>query len=199
MRSLGALILCLLPVFASAEIPWQAFQIKREFVRINQHVWGLNNPAMLASQIEAESGFVDGLTSSAGARGICQAMPATASLVERADSGLNGLTRYSVPYCLRFQAWLMKDEYSAYKPGRGPCTALLFAGGAYNGGRRMLDAEIAQCRADSECDPTRWFGHVSAKRTRSWAAFNESRPYVTRLYMREGAYADAGFGVAQCR
>lgn len=195
---LSSLLACS-PARSASDVPRAALVLKRDFVRAHRQVWGVENPAFLAAQIEAESRWIDGQTSSAGARGICQAIEPTAAALERRYSDLAGLGRYSIHWCLLAGARLMREEFERYLPGRGRCSALLFAASAYNGGPTRLNAEVTLCEADQACDPSRWFGHVSSKRSRSWAAWNENRPYTERIFTREPAYADAGFGVLTCR
>lgn len=180
-------------------VPRAADRYKRDFVAVNRQIWGIGNPAFTASQIEAESAWRDGQTSSANARGLCQFIEPTALGIERQYEDIAGLARYSPAWCFRANAYLMRDEVARYKPGRGECTALLMAASAYNGGPYRLNAEIAMCREDAACDASRWFGHVDSKRSRAWWAWNENRPYVTRIYSREPAYAADGWGRLVCR
>lgn len=166
---------------------------------IHRQVWGLENPAFLAAQIEAESYWIDGRISSAAARGLCQFIEPTAAGVERLDPGLVELGRYSPAWCFRAQATLMKDEFGRFKPGRGSCTALLLAASSYNGGPKLLQREIDLCARDPGCDPSRWFGHISSQSARARWAWNENRPYVERIWAREPNYAAEGWGTSECR
>ena len=172
--------------------------LQRDFVAINRQIWGIDNPAMLAGQIEAESGWRDGQVSTAAARGICQSIEPTAVSVEVQYPELKGLARYSPRWCLEFQARHVRDLHARFRPGRGDCSALLFAFGGYVGSPGTLEREIALCKADADCNPSRWFGNVEAKQARADRHFRDSRFYVLKIFTREPEYADAGFGARWC-
>lgn len=180
-------------------IPREARALKREFVAVNRQIWGPENPAFLAAQVDAESGWVDGLTSSAKARGICQFIEGTAAGAEKKwQSDLAGLARYSPRWCLRAQSRLMKEEYDRWIVGRGQCSAILFSASAYNGGPSRLAAETFLCADDEDCAADRWFGNVARKKARAQWAIDENRAYVMRIFQSEPSYADDGFGILFC-
>lgn len=175
-------------------IPRAADAHKREFIRVTRQVWGLTAPAWLASQIEAESGWVDGLTSSANARGLCQVIPTTAAGVEHQYYGLANLGRYSARYCYYFISLHMRDLYRDFLENRDRFNAIRFASAAYNGAPSTLRSEIALCAADADCDPNEWSENVATKRARAIHHWRESRGYVARIARREPVYAEALWG-----
>lgn len=183
---------------AALEVPREAAAYKRDFVRIHRQVWGLDNPAMLAAQIGQESGWVDGLTSRAGARGMCQFIAATAAGVEDQYPGLASWGRYSPTWCLYAQALHMRDLVRDYEEDRDACNAMRFALSAYNGGPRMLNREVALCKADDICDYEWWNENVAVKNARAGWAWRENRTYVARISLREQFYAADGWGKAVC-
>jgi soluble lytic murein transglycosylase-like protein len=186
------------PSAYSFEVPREAKEWKRLYVGTVRQVWGLSTPAWLAAQIGQESGWRDGLTSSAGARGLCQFIPATAAGIEGQFDGLASLGRYSPKWCFYAQALHMRDLYADYARGRDRCEAIKFSGAAYNGGPTALAREIGLCGQDRSCDPTRW-ADVAQKTSRAGWAIRENRGYVTRITEREGAYASTGWGMEYCR
>lgn len=167
-------------------------------MKATRQVWGLEAPAWLAAQVGQESGWRDGLTSSAGARGLCQFIPATAAGIEQQYVGLAGWGRYSPTWCFYAQALLMRDLFADYRPDRDRCNAIQFAGSAYNGGPTMLGREIALCHVDPDCDARFWDESVATQNARAGWAWRENRAYVFRITQREPLYAAAGWGARYC-
>ena len=199
MRAAFWLAWLLLPWPSEAAVPRAAEPHQRQFIGAWRAVLGAAVPAMMGAQVEAESAWRDGQTSSANARGLCQFIEPTAIGIERQNPGLGALGRYSPAWCARAQALLMRDLRDTFATGRGPCSAWLFALAGYNGSPSTLRREIAACAADIDCDHSRWFEHVATHRARTWAHWNESRGYVLRIFSREPVYAAAGWGVSLCR
>lgn len=194
------LLLALLSVSPSdAAVPAAANRYKAEFVAAYRSTFGPSYPAMLPAQIEAESAWRDGQTSSASARGLCQFIEPTAAGQERITPTLKAFARYSPAWCARAQASLMRDLWTAFETDRSPCSAFLLALAGYNGSPSTLRREIALCAGADGCDTSRWFEHVATQRARSWPHWSENRAYVTRVFSREPAYAAAGWGAPLCR
>lgn len=193
------LLACSPSAYSQLTVPPAAAEWKRLFTNAYRNVWGLAPPAWLGAQIGQESGWRDGLTSSAGARGLCQFIHATAGGIESQYSGLAAWGRYSPEWCAYAQALLMRDLYRDYQPGRTRCDGIKLAGSAYNGGPAALNREIGLCGQDRNCDPTKWTGHVERKHSRAGWAIRENRGYVARITAREPVYAAAGWGVRFCR
>lgn len=183
---------------ADAQVPPEARAWKRQYLGAARQVWGLDLPAWQAAQVGQESGWRDGLTSSAGARGLCQFIPATAAGVERQYAGLESWGRYSPRWCFYAQSLLMRELFHDYRPDRDECSAIAFAGSAYNGGPTMLRREIALCVTDPICDHEHWSENVETKNARAGWAWRENRSYVHRITVREPVYAASGWGRAYC-
>jgi hypothetical protein len=205
MRWLVVLVLIFWSVrgYASSHfvVPSIAERYKRIYIAAWRTHWGLNYPAALGAQIGQESGWREGLTSSAKARGQCQAIEPTAIALNKQVPGLSSLPMYGPHWCAVAQAALMKELYGRFRmAGRGECDQLKFALSAYNGGLVMLSREIAECVRDGvdNCDPTQWSEHVEYKRSRAGWAFVENRTYVRRIIARESTYATAGWGREWC-
>jgi membrane-bound lytic murein transglycosylase MltF len=197
-RLLSAIIVITLTQTSFAEVPREAAAFKRMFIKTYRQVWGLNNPAWLAAQIGQESGWRDGLTSSAGAKGMCQFIPATAAGVDSQYPGLASWSRYSPQWCAYAQALLMRELYRSNDDLRDPCNSMKFAGSAYNGGPTMLNREIALCKTNPNCDHEHWDENVATMNARAAWAWKENRTYVTRITQREKFYADELWGTAIC-
>ena len=199
MLRLAILLLMLLPVLADAAVPLQAEPHKRPFLRAVRQVWGLEHPAWLAAQVGQESGWRDGLTSTAGAKGICQFIGPTAFGIENQYPGLASLARFSPQWCFWAQSLLMADLYAEFGVGRTRCEGIRFAGSAYNGGPGILRREAALCAADwPDCDQRQWSENVAVKNARAGWAWRENRTYVSRITRAEGDYAAQGWGTAWC-
>ncbi len=189
---------CSPPAF-SLTVPAEAQSWKRQFLNANQQVWGLSSPAWLAAQLGQESGWRDGLKSSAGALGLCQFIPSTAAGIEQQFAGLAALGRYSPKWCFYAQAYLMRDLYNTYRKDRDQCNGMKMAGSAYNGGGVMLRRELSLCAADyPNCDNRLWDENVGTKNARATWAYKENRSYVFRITQREPLYAASGWGIRFC-
>lgn len=180
-------------------VPLEADQWKRQYLNQARQVWGLDLPAWLAAQVGQESGWRDGLRSSAGAQGLCQFIEATAVGIERQYAGLASWGRYSPRWCFYAQNLLMRELFHDYRDIRDGCNAIKFAGSAYNGGPTMLGREVALCVVDKTCDREHWDENVAVKNARAGWAWRENREYVTRITQREAAYAATGWGRVYCR
>lgn len=195
------LVLALLCLPANGQsIPLEAAQYKRPFLKAVRQVWGLDAPAWLAAQVGQESGWRDGLTSSASARGLCQFIEGTASGIERQYAGLASWGRYSPAWCFYAQSLLMRDLFRDFAVGRNECDGIKFAGAGYNGSPSTLRREIALCVADHpNCDRRLWSENVATKRYRAVNYWQENRGYVFRITRNEPLYESDGWGRAYCK
>src|SRR4051794_21235102 len=123
------------------------------------------DPALIAGVIYAESHFIDGRTSSAGAEGLMQLTPATAEYIAHKSGGTQfrtsdlGTPQVNIAYGAFYLRYLMRRY--------GDDVPLVLA--AYNAGEGNVDKWIAQARAqDKALD-------ISA------IPFGETRDYVTRV------------------
>lgn len=187
------------PLASDAAVPSAADKYKRQFISAYREVIGLDHPALLGAQVEAESAWIDGQVSSAKARGLCQFIEPTALGIEKQNPGLGALGRYSPAWCARAQAYLMRDLFAEFGKGRSPCSGWLVSFASYNGSPSTLRREINACDATLQCDSKRWFEHIATQRSRTWAHWNENRSYVMRIFSREPDYVASGWGKSVCR
>jgi soluble lytic murein transglycosylase len=123
------------------------------------------DPALIAGVIYAESHFIDGRTSSAGAEGLMQLTPATAQYIANKSGGTAfrvsdlGTAQVNIAYGAFYLRYLM-ERY-------GDDVPLVLA--AYNAGEGNVDKWIAQARAkDKALD-------IDA------IPFGETRSYVAKV------------------
>jgi soluble lytic murein transglycosylase len=123
------------------------------------------DPALIAGVIYAESHFIDGRTSSAGAQGLMQLTPATAQYIAQKSGGTAfrvsdlGTPQVNIAYGAFYLRYLM-ERY-------GDDVPLVLA--AYNAGEGNVDKWIARARAkDKALD-------IDA------IPFGETRSYVTKV------------------
>jgi soluble lytic murein transglycosylase len=123
------------------------------------------DPALIAGVIYAESHFIDGRTSSAGAEGLMQLTPATAQYIANRSGGTAfevsdlGTAQVNIAYGAFYLRYLM-ERY-------GDDVPLVLA--AYNAGEGNVDKWIAAARAkDKALD----IGAIP---------FGETRSYVTKV------------------
>jgi soluble lytic murein transglycosylase len=123
------------------------------------------DPALIAGVIYAESHFIDGRTSSAGAQGLMQLTPATAQYIAQKSGGTAfevsdlGTPQVNIAYGAFYLRYLMKRY--------GDDVPLVLA--AYNAGEGNVDKWIAQARAK---DQALNIGAIP---------FGETRSYVTKV------------------
>jgi soluble lytic murein transglycosylase len=123
------------------------------------------DPALIAGVIYAESHFIDGRTSSAGAEGLMQLTPATAQYIANKSGGTAfrvsdlGTAQVNIAYGAFYLRYLM-NRYGGDVP-------LVLA--AYNAGEGNVDKWIAQARAE---DKALDIGAIP---------FGETRSYVTKV------------------
>jgi soluble lytic murein transglycosylase len=135
-----------------------------DIIRQQAHDKGLD-PALIAGVIYAESHFISGRTSSAGAEGLMQLTPATAKYIAQKSGGTAfqtsdlGTPQVNIAYGAFYLRYLM---------GRyGDDVPLVLA--AYNAGEGNVDKWIAEARAkDKSLD-------INA------IPFGETRSYVTKV------------------
>ena len=192
---------CLITTVASAQLPPVpgSRMHKRAYLSAVQAIWGLNYPAWLAAQVEAESLWIDKRVSSANAQGICQFIPPTAEGLEKVYLDLAKMARYSPYWCYYAQSLLMRDLYDSFlAKDRTQCDTLKFATAGYNGSPATLRREMAICAEDPKCDPNKWELNVGTKSDRRPEHFLESRTYVRRIGRRESVYTQDGWGKGVC-
>jgi peptidoglycan lytic transglycosylase len=157
-----AAVLALQPLFHHA-VREIALPLRHEdIIRQQARDKGLD-PALIAGVIYAESHFIDGRTSSAGAEGLMQLTPATAQYIANKSGGTAfrvsdlGTAQVNIAYGAFYLRYLMQ-RYGSDVP-------LVLA--AYNAGEGNVDKWIAQARAkDKALD----IGAIPFGETRSYVA-----------------------------
>lgn len=191
MRLLLALLFLAAP--AAAQVPSAAGQYKIQVIASCTETFGIDAPcAMLASQLHVESAWRSHAVSPVGARGLCQFMPQTAAGMARAYPDLRPPLPLDPSWCIRARDRLILENHRRYQAGRSECSKWLMAFVSYVGSPAALDREIALCRADEGCDPSRWYYNVSEKRSRTASAFREARNYPDRIIVLQHRYIDWG-------
>jgi soluble lytic murein transglycosylase len=159
-----AAVLALQPLFHHA-VREIALPLRHEdIIRQQARDKGLD-PALIAGVIYAESHFIDGRTSSAGAEGLMQLTPATARYIAQKSGGTAfrvsdlGTAQVNIAYGAFYLRYLM-ERY-------GDDVPLVLA--AYNAGEGNVDKWIAQARADDKALD------IDA------IPFGETRSYVTKV------------------
>lgn len=197
---LGALLVA--SCEADAQVPRAAEKYRREIVRNARLVWGLDAPiADFAAQIEQESAFVADARSRAGAEGLAQFMPATATWIAGVYASELG------PAAPRNPAWALRAfvRYDRHLWDRmlaaTDCDRMAMTLSAYNGGAGYVSKDQADA-VRVGVDPLRWFGAVETIRTRgrSDANWTENRNYPKRILRTLAPrYKAAGWGQSTCR
>ncbi|WP_282339408.1 transglycosylase SLT domain-containing protein [Pseudomonas sp. PS02288] len=182
-------------------IPAQADSYRRELTRIAQAEWGLDAPvATFAAQIHQESAWRFDAKSSAGAQGLGQVMPTTATwLGEVFPDALGNVQPYNPTWSM--QALVSYDRWLADRiQARTPCEQGAMVLSSYNGGLGWLNRDRKRASAKG-ADQLVWFGSVERYNAgRSAAAFKENRDYPRRILRRwEPLYIAADWGNGVCQ
>jgi soluble lytic murein transglycosylase len=145
-----------------------------DIIRQQAHDKGLD-PALIAGVIYAESHFIDGRTSSAGAQGLMQLTPATAQYIAHKSGGTQfrtsdlGTPQVNIAYGAYYLKYLMQRY--------GDDVPLVLA--AYNAGEGNVDKWIVQARAQGKSLD------INA------IPFGETRSYVTKVLDARKQYRQA--------
>lgn len=196
--ALGIVVaLMLLPLLALADVPRDAARHQRELTRHARAVWGIDAPvALFASQIHQESRWRVNAQSVAGAQGIAQFMPATASWISGAYK-LGEPQPYNTGWALR--ALVTYDHHLWHKVAAiSPCDRAAMTLSAYNGGLGWVYRDQALAARNGH-DRTRWFGSVELFNAgRSGSNFTENRDYPRVILAKwQPVYASWG-GAITC-
>jgi soluble lytic murein transglycosylase len=174
--TLGALAVALLVVLVAVPLFEDAYEhltlpLEHEDIIVQQaHEKGLD-PALVAAVIYAETKF-DARTSSAGAEGLMQILPATAEFLAR-RSGATTFTvadlsspQVNIAYGCYYLRYLI-DSYGGNK---------MLAIAAYNGGETNVDSWVARARSH---------GHAL---TIDEIPFPQTRAYVAKVLSAQRRY-----------
>ena len=162
-------------------------------------MWGLDAPvSVFAAQVHTESWWRNDTVSPAGAQGLAQFLPSTATWLPRAVPDLEREAGPAAPFN---PAWALRALVSYDKwlwdrvEGEGGCQRMAFALSAYNGGIAWVGRDRKEA-ARRGYRPGRWFGHVEEVNAgRRASAFRENRRYVRLILLeRQYWYERAGWG-----
>lgn len=167
-------------------------------------VWGVNaSPARLAAQLHQESGWRPKATSSVGAQGVAQFMPATAKwIAELFPDKLGQFDPWDAQQAILaaaiYDKWLLDRVQPLGWTRMTECTRWNFALRGYNGGEQWLLRDRGLAVAN-KADPNDWRS-VERFRTRSVSNHQQNIDYPRRiLLVLEPAYIAAGWpGTAVC-
>lgn len=185
----------------AADVPRAALRHRAELVRVSRSVWGLDAPvSVFAAQVHTESWWRNDTVSPAGAQGLAQFLPSTATWLPRAVPDLEREAGPAAPFN---PAWALRALVSYDKwlwdrvEGEGGCQRMAFALSAYNGGIAWVGRDRKEA-ARQGYRPGRWFGHVEEVNAgRRASAFRENRRYVRLILLeRQYWYERAGWGPA---
>jgi soluble lytic murein transglycosylase len=171
----GVLAVCaaamLQPLFNQAVVEIALPLRHEDIIRQQARAKGLD-PALIAGVIYAESRFIDGRTSSAGAQGLMQLTPRTARDIARKSGGTQfQITDLSTPQVnIAYGTFYLR--YLMHRYGANEALALA----AYNAGEGNVDRWVADARAHD--------------RALSIAAipFGETRGYIRKVLDAKRAY-----------
>ncbi|TAN12944.1 MAG: lytic transglycosylase domain-containing protein [Burkholderiaceae bacterium] len=154
-----ALLLLALSATVSAVLgaelpPPAAARYQRLLTRQAHMQWGLNAPiAAMAAQVQQESAWNPQAVSRAGARGLAQFMPATATWwCEKLGLSVTACQPHNATWALRALAGYDKFLYDRVSARFGPFDRLWLALRGYNGGEGHVTAEA---KATGLAAPTR--------------------------------------------
>ena len=128
---------------------------------------------------------------------MCQFIDSTAEAMARIYPDLRPPKPMEPKWCIRARDRLLMENYRRYEKGRSECSTWLLSFLGYNGSPAALDREIALCRTDPDCDPTRYFYNIELKRSRVEWAWKENRQYPISILTRQPLYATWGPQICQ--
>ena len=192
--AVGAVFLALFATLAHAAVPEKTVDIPRA-------AWGLNAPvSIFAAQIHTESWWRNNTVSAAGAQGLAQFIPSTATWLPKVAPEVGKPQPFNPAWSLR--ACVVYDKYlhdrmsamSTDKSALSACDRMAFALSAYNGGAGWVNRD-RNLAAKKGLNPDRWFGHVETVNAgRKASAIRENRRYVSRIMEYQHVYIRAGWG-----
>ena len=186
---------------AEVQIPRAALKHRATLIREARAAWGLNAPvSIFAAQIHTESWWRNNTVSAAGAQGLAQFIPSTATWLPKVAPEVGKPQPFNPAWSLR--ACVVYDKYlhdrmsamSTDKSALSACDRMAFALSAYNGGAGWVNRD-RNLAAKKGLNPDRWFGHVETVNAgRKASAIRENRRYVSRIMEYQHVYIRAGWG-----
>lgn len=184
---------------AKGSVPSAAAKWQRELTRQARVEWGLNAPiATFAAQVQQESAWRPDAVSPAGAIGIAQFMPATATWIAGAYDSLGAGDPSNPIWALR--AMTVYDRHLWERVSAvDDCNRAAKMLSSYNGGLGWIPRDEAKARQDG-LNPLVWWNAVedvnSGRGTNFWI---ENRGYPRRILKTlEPNYVAAGWGRGLC-
>lgn len=180
---------------AEASVPREAYSYRLRILREAQAVWGVAAPsATFAAQIAQESAYRPEARSGAGAQGLAQFMPATATWIAGAYAALGPAAPFNPSWAVR--ALVRYDRHLWERlSAANRCERMAFTLSAYNGGagwvqrRKRLSPAPGVCLG-ATCDIN---PGIKAANQR------ENARYPARILRAlEPQYIAAGFGRGAC-
>ena len=186
-------------VFASELIPPDAAKWRRDLTRNAQLEWGLNAPiATFAGQIHQESSWRANAASGAGAVGLAQFMPSTATWLSGVYATVGPADPSNPVWAMRAMVVYDRHLWERTKAA-DDCNRMAKVLSSYNGGLGWVqrDEYLAKQRG---FDPSIWWLNVAnVNNGRSDASWIENRTYPERiLHTLEARYNAAGWGSRSC-
>lgn len=185
---------------ANQRTPAAAEQYRAAMTRSAYRIHGPSAPvAMLAGQIHQESAWQPRARSHAGAEGLAQFMPGTASdMAARFPGDCAPADPFSAGW-----AFTCRDRYMAslrrqVQPlggGLTECTRWVYALRAYNGGMGWINRDRRKA-TQAGADPDDWIALQGFNAGRSAANFKENVEYAPRILRLQARYR--GWGAEAC-
>lgn len=194
-------IVALIPLAARAQIPAGAEKYKRDLIRNARLEWGLDAPiATFAGQIATESAWRESAKSSAGALGLSQFVPKTATWLSGLYDSLGPAEPLNPIWAMRAMSRYDKHLFDRM-PKSTRCHQGAFMLSAYNGGELYLNRAIAACDLRDDCDDSLWWENVERiDDGRSVPNWVENRAYPAKvMFLEEPKYVKAGWGRGLCQ
>lgn len=186
----SALVAIASTVHAVEFVPAQAYQHKRDLIRVGQAHWGMDAPiARFAAQVHQESSWNNN-AQSIYAKGLAQFIPTTAAWIT--DRYKIRDTPFSPRWSLNALVLYDRHLYDGISESQSDCDRWAFTLSAYNGGPAWVPRDRLLALQNNS-DPNRWFNSVEQYTRRSKDNKKENRHYVRRvlleletLYIAEG-------------
>lgn len=185
---------------AYATIPSDAQRYKRELIRSAHAIWGIDAPvATFAAQIHQESSWQADVQSPAGAKGLAQFMPTTASWISGAyPKNLADNAPYNPAWAIQALITYNQWHYNRIH-ATTECDRWAYVLSAYNGGLGWVNRDRNRAKTLG-LDPDVYWGVVETVNAgRSSANFKENRGYPQRIIYRwQPDYINNGWGLGVC-
>lgn len=192
----AAIVLLPLLAFAEGGIPHDAARHQRALTRHAQAVWGLDAPvAVFAAQIHQESRWRANASSTVGAQGMAQFMPATAEWISGAYR-LGPAQPNNPAWAIRALVVYDKVLFDQFS-GAEMCDRMVKALWAYNGGAGWV-ARDERRAAQAGKDARLWRDVEPFNAGRNADAFRENRDYPRAIIFKWQPIYSLWGGVISC-